>query len=136
VGKEEVTDNSFRQQLPDNHDLTTELLRIAAFVAPFCSSLLVANYQTTCIGWLSLLGIDLEPPSFTGGYYLGAFVFLGAWMIMSLPALAKGDRRRAKRQPWATFVRESVFDGEAVGWAVSLQLVMWLGLNGVAMLYQ
>jgi hypothetical protein len=118
-----------QRQLPDSQDLTTELLRIAAFITPFFSSLLVSNYLTTCIGWLPLLGIDLERPSFTGDYYLGAFAFLGAWMIMSLPALARGDRRRAKRQPWSTCMQESVFDAEAVGWAVTLQLAVWLFLE-------
>lgn len=76
-----------------------------------------------------MLGLDVEPPSPMGGYYLGCFSFLAAWMSMSLPALLKGDHRRAKRQPWPTFVQESMFAGEAVGWATSLQLAIWLFLR-------
>jgi hypothetical protein len=50
-------------------------------------------------------------------------------MLMSLPALLRGDHRRAKRQPWSTFVQESVFDAEAAGWATTVQLAMWLVLK-------
>jgi hypothetical protein len=99
---------------------------------PFCSSLLVTNYLTTCFGWLPLLGLGIESPSLTGSYYLGCFSFLAVWVIMSLPALSKGDRRRAKRQPWTTLLHESMFDGEAVGWATTLQLAMWLFLKAAA----
>ncbi|KAM0697297.1 hypothetical protein Q7P36_003368 [Cladosporium allicinum] len=121
-----------RDNLHDSHSLTTELFRIATFLTPFCYSLLVTNYLTTCFGWLHLLGLETEPPSFTGSYYLGCFSFLAVWMVMSLPALSKGDRRRAKRQPWSTFVQELIFDGEAVGWATTLQLAMWLFLKAAA----
>jgi hypothetical protein len=98
-------------------------------MTPLFSSGLITNYLSTCISWSSLLGFETEPPSFVGGLYLGLFFFLGAWMLMSLPALLRGDHRRAKRQPWPTFAQESVFDGEAVGWATTVQLAMWLVLK-------
>lgn len=102
------------------HTLTTELIRIAAFMIPFGSTLLLTNYLTLCFGWFHLLGLEFE------GYYLGCILFLAAWILMSVPALLKGDHRRAKRRPWETFVHESVFDMEAVGWAITSQLVLWL----------
>ena len=112
--------------------MVTESVRIAAFMTPFGSSLLLTNYLTTCFGWLPFLGFEIEPPSFTGGMYLGCFSFLAVWISMSLPALSKGDHRRAKRRPWPTFVQESIFDVEAVGWATTLQLVTWLFLKAIA----
>lgn len=99
---------------------------MAAFLAPFCFSLLAANYLTTCIGWLPLLGLEIEPPPFTGGYHLGCLLLLAVWIAMSFPALLRGDHRRAKRQPCSTFVQESMFGGEALGWATILQLAVWL----------
>lgn len=89
-------------------------------MTPFCSAVLVANYLTTCIGWSGLLGLDVEHPSFTGGGYLGIFPFFAVWVIMGLPAQWNGDQRRAKRRPWPTFVQESGFDAEALGWATTL----------------
>jgi hypothetical protein len=74
----------------------------------------------------------MEPPSFTGGLFLGAYSFLAAWVVMSLPALSKGDHRRAKRLPWSTFVQEAIFDGEAVGWAVTVQLGVWVLSRAIA----
>jgi hypothetical protein len=102
-------------------------------MTPLFSSALVTNYLSTCISWSSLLGFETEPPSFVGGLYLGLFFFLGAWMLMSLPALLKADHRRAKRRPWPTFVRESVFTGEAAGWATTLQLALWMFLKAAVM---
>ena len=113
----------------------SELVRIAAFMAPFCASFLITNYLATCIGsaWLPLLAWAAEPPSFTGGAYLGGFSFLVAWSVMSLPALLNGDHRRSKRQPWSTLVHESAFDAEAVGWATTVQLATWIlwGATGI-----
>lgn len=110
-----------------------ELFRIVAFMTPLCSSLMAANYLTTCIGWFHWLGLETEPPSFTGGYHLGCFPFLAVWIVMTLPALLKGDHRRANRLPWSTFAQESTFDGEAVGWSTTLQLATWLSLKAIAM---
>jgi hypothetical protein len=75
----------------------------------------------------------MELPSIMGGYYLGIFAYPAAWIAMSLPALSKGDRRRAKRKPWSTLVQESVFDSEAVGWAITMQLAAWLFLKVTAL---
>ena len=101
-------------------------------MTPFLGSFLITNYLTTCFGWRLLPSLALEPPSFTGGLFLGGYSFLAAWMVTSLSALSKGDHRRAKRQPWSTFVQEAIFDGEAVGWAVTVQLAMCILSRAVA----
>lgn len=106
---------------------------MAAFLTPELCSFVITNYLTTCIGWFSMLGMEMEPPSFTGGYYLGGWSFLAVWMIMSLPTLLRGDHRRAKRRPWPTLVKETIFNGEAVGWGTSLQLAIWLFLRATTM---
>jgi hypothetical protein len=100
---------------------------------PLGVSFLVTNYLTTCMGWLPLLGFEIERPSFTGGLFLGCYAFFAAWAIMSLPALLKGDHRRAERWPWPTFVHESIFDAEAVGWATMSQLVLWCFVRAITL---
>lgn len=52
---------------------------------------------------------------------------------MSLPDLLRRDHRRARRGVWETFVQELRFDGEAVGWAVGLELVVWVDVRAAAL---
>lgn len=118
-------------QLPREHGILTELVRIVAIMAPFISCALVTNYLTTCIGWLYWLGQEAGVPALDGAGFLGIFAFLAAWIAMSLPAICRSDHRRANRKPWPTFVYELIFDAEAVGWAITVQLGFWILLEAV-----